>query len=222
MIHVSETFALHTVEDFLTAEEISQLNKIMDSEPAAASGPANAFRYEAAPRAAQAILQQAAERALPAIRRLMPSLAATARWMYTELGPGDAVPVHLDGIPDAGPPPRRIGRIGVDIARAGQGGQFYVATSSSPGLWTGDVRGEADGFLPGTPVTRSLPHADATVPASGDEPSWVETLPKTCWVTDAPAGVAFAYGAQLMHGVTPVTRGTLRKFVTDLLDGTPT
>lgn len=155
MIHVSETFALSTVEDFLTEEDVEQLNKIMDAEPGTQrAGSLSA--HITAPDAAQYVLQQAVERALPAIRSTMPSVAAAGAWDYAELAPGDYVHVHLDGIPAPAVPPRRIGRMGVTIRKADEGGLFYVATSSSPGLWTGEELGEAEGYSAGTKLTRQL------------------------------------------------------------------
>ncbi|MGW0733950.1 hypothetical protein [Streptomyces sp. NPDC002851] len=219
MIHVSETIALHTVEDFLTEEDLSQLNKIVDNESWPEADAGTLTRYVQAPDAAQAILRQAVERALPSIRRVMPSIVDAAPWLYAELNPGDSVPVHVDGIPDPAVAPRRIGRIGVTISAPEAGGEFYLATTSSPELWTDTRLGEADGYTPGTRLTRRLPHEavpDAVPHHSG--PTWTDTLPKTRWTADDRPGVALVYGAQLMHGVTPVARGVLRKFVTDLLD----
>lgn len=149
----------------------------------------------------------------------MPSVAAAGAWDYAELAPGDYVHVHLDGIPAPAVPPRRIGRMGVTIRKADEGGLFYVATSSSPGLWTGEELGEAEGYSAGTKLTRQLEHVvDGTSAPHHSAPTWVESLPKTRWTTDERPGVALAYGAQLMHGVTPVVRGTVRKFVVDLFD----
>ncbi|MFF1378936.1 hypothetical protein [Streptomyces sp. NPDC058308] len=217
MIHISETFALHSVEEFLTDEEISQLNKIVDNDAVRPPGETGS-RYEHAPDAAQAMLQQAFARALPSLRDVMPNVAGTGQWAYAEVAEGDCIPVHVDGIPDPSARPRRIGRIGIVIRAADAGGQFYVATTSSPALWSGAELGEADGFAAGTRQTRSMPHEMSPSPSVHAAPNWAQDMPQTRWTTDAPAGTAVAYGAQLLHGVAPVTRGVVRKFVTDLLD----
>ncbi|GAA2097607.1 hypothetical protein GCM10009801_68120 [Streptomyces albiaxialis] len=222
MIHVSETVALQTVEDFLTEEESAQLVKIMDLELGASGWrPRHQADVLPAPAAALQILHQATERALPAVRRTMPSITAALRWGYTELRPGDRVPTHLDGIPDPGSAPRRIGRIGVTLTDAEEGGVFYVATTSSGTPWTARVLRPDDGYQAGTPLARSLPHEAAYVREHLGESSWIAETPKSHWHTDAPARTAVAYGAQLMHGVTPVRRGMVRKFVADLADGAP-
>ncbi|MFD8543039.1 hypothetical protein [Streptomyces sp. NPDC059649] len=218
MIHISETLALQTVEDFLTGDDLTRLRKIMDAEQTA-TGWAPRFQAEVipAPSLAQEILHQATARALPAIQRAMPSIGACAPWAYTELTSGDQVPTHLDGIPDPAGSPRRIGRIGVVLEDADQGGEFFIETTSSPTIWTGETVGEADGYLPGTPLTHRLEHAPNGYPHDS-APTWLISAPRTRWTTDARPGVAVAYGAHVIHGVTPVRTGRLRKFVTDLLD----
>jgi hypothetical protein len=220
VIHISETLVLQTVEDFLTADELTQLRKAMNEEQHETGWTP---RYQAevipAPAAAQEILGQATERALPAIRRAMPSIRAAAPWGYTELAVGQRVPTHLDGIPQPGQPPRRLGRIRVVLEEAEHGGEFYVETSSSGSIWTGELAGEAQGFQPGTALTHRLPHAPGPYAHQHDtEPAWLRGAPRTRWITEAGAGVAVAYGAQVIHGVLPVRSGRIRKFVTDLLD----
>ncbi|GHF08583.1 hypothetical protein [Streptomyces morookaense] len=219
MIHISETLTVQTVEDFLTADELAQLNKIMDIElRSTAWRPAHQAEVLPAPADAEDILQVATARALPAIRRAMPSVRAAAAWGFTELGEGQKVPTHLDGIPAPAAPPRRIGRIGVTIGDAEQGGLFYIETTSSPLPWTGALVGEPEGYVPGTPLTRCLSHQAAAVREHAEEAGWLEAVPTSRWTAHAPAGVAVAYGAHLIHGVTPVVRGRVRKFVTDLTD----
>ncbi|MBH1938291.1 hypothetical protein I5Q34_29215 [Streptomyces sp. AV19] len=222
MIHISETLAIQTVEEFLTAEELAQLVKIMDAELRATGWrPRTQAETLPAPAAADEILRHATARALPAMRRGMPSVTADAPWKYIELAAGEEVPRHLDGIPEPDVRPRRLGRIGVTITAAEEGGQFYVETSSSPLPWTGKVLGEAEGYHPGTSLSRSLPHESLIAGHHYAEPDWLADAPTTRWITPAGAGVALVYGAQVIHGVTPVTRGQARRFVTDLTDGTP-
>ncbi|MEU2794190.1 hypothetical protein [Streptomyces sp. NPDC007100] len=214
MIHISETLVLQTVEDFLTSEEVSRLVKIMDSE-AAGWRPRHQAEVLKAPATAQEVLADATLRALPAIRRSMPSIAAAGHWGYTELAVGQGVPTHLDGISSPRTPPRRIGRIGVTIADAADGGRFYIETTSDSAPWSDTLLGPDDGYEPGTPLSHSLPHGPAV---HEETPQWLVSPRKSRWLTDAGPGVAVAYGAQVIHGVTPVLRGRLRKFVTDLVD----
>ncbi|MEV2253825.1 hypothetical protein AB0I94_25145 [Streptomyces sp. NPDC050147] len=220
MIHISETLALHTTEGFLTDSELTQLRKIMHATlDETGWQPRHQAEILLAPVAAQDILQDATRRALPAIRRTMPSISAAAPWAYTELTAGQEVPTHLDGIPDPGTAPRRLGRIGVVLDDAEAGGDFYIETTSSPGIWTGEEVGEGEGFMPSTPLTHRLPHAsEPGAPRHASAPTWLEGARRTRWTTDARAGTAVAYGSQVIHGVSPVRAGRLRKFVTDLLD----
>ncbi|MGW2368359.1 hypothetical protein ACWCZ5_22595 [Streptomyces sp. NPDC001667] len=216
MIHISETLAVQTVESFLSAEESARLVKIMDSE-AAGWRPRTQAEVLPAPALAQEILALATVRSLPAIRRAMPSIAAATPWGYTELTTGQCVPSHLDGIRSPRTAPRRIGRISVVIAEAEEGGEFYTETTADPSPWTTTLLGVADGFVSGTPLARSLPHETAANPHAA-EAEWLAATARTRWTARAGRGVAIAYGAQLIHGVTPVVRGRLRKFVTDLTD----
>ncbi|MBB5122968.1 hypothetical protein AF335_14345 [Streptomyces eurocidicus] len=215
MIHLSETLALQSVEGFLSPDELAQLGKIMDDELAASGWtPGTQAEVVRAPGDAQAILREATARALPVLRHVLPSVAADAPWGYTELTAGREVPAHIDGIPEPAVAPRRIGRIGVTLEQADAGGEFYVETTASATVWSGQVVGEREGYAAGTGLTRRLPHPNR----HETEPVWLRDAVRTRWVTGAPAGVALAYGAQLVHGVLPVRSGRLRKFVTDLLD----
>jgi hypothetical protein len=220
VIHISETLALQTVEDFLTGDELDELRKIMDDE-LGTTGWRPRFQAEvlAAPPPAEEILQHATGRALPAIRRALPSIRAAAAWGYTELTAGQQVPTHVDGIPDPSVAPRRLGRIGVVLDEADSGGEFYVETTSGGSVWSGRTVGEAEGFLPGTALTHRLPHAPGPDTHQHEgEPEWLAAAHRTRWTTSAGSGIAVAYGSQVIHGVTGVHAGRLRKFVTDLLD----
>ncbi|MFF7725184.1 hypothetical protein [Streptomyces sp. NPDC008001] len=215
MIHLNETLALQSVEEFLTTAEREHLLKIMDSEIAATGWrPRHQADVLRAPAPAQEILRAATARSLHVLQRVLPSVTADGRWDYAELTEGQYIPTHVDGIPDPGTPPRRIGRIGVVVQQAEAGGEFYIETTASPAVWTGTVVGEAEGYAPGTPLTHRLPH----VHDHGAVPTWLEEVPTTRWVTPAPPGAGLAYGAQVLHGVQPVRAGRLRKFVTNLLD----
>ncbi|MGW6055505.1 hypothetical protein [Streptomyces sp. NPDC055189] len=219
MIHPSETLALQTVEDFLTPEELTQLRKLMDDE-LHTSGWTPRFQAEVltAPPPAQEILDHATTRALPAIRQAIPSIGSAAPWCYTELTAGQRVPTHLDGIPNPGPVGCRLGRIGVVLDEPEAGGQFYIETTSSDHVWSGERVGEPQGFLPDTPLTHRHPHAPLPDTRQHEgEPAWLTSASRTRWTTDASPGTAIAYGAHLIHGVRPVGTGRLRKFVTDLL-----
>ncbi|MGA4837623.1 hypothetical protein [Streptomyces sp. G45] len=214
LIRLSETLALHSVEDALSAADLDQLRKVVDTEPAPPEFSPEMGVYAPAPALAEEILHAAVERALPTIRRLFPSARQDSAWKYVELREGQRVATHVDGIPDPGTAPRRVARLAVTLQRADAGGEFYVETTSSPALWTGDTAGEAEGFAPGTPLTRVLPH----IHEHSREANWLTAAQRTRWTTDAAPGVLLVYGAQVLHGVTPVRSGRLRKFVADLTD----
>lgn len=219
MIHPGETLALQTIEDFLSQDDLAQLTKIMDAIPPDDGGRGRReLEHLRAPEPADEILQEAFARALPAIQRVMPSIQRAAPWHYAGLTEGKEVPIHLDGILNPSAPPRRLGRIGVVLQDAEEGGEFYVATTSSSRPWTDTVLDQADGFQPAMRLARSLPREREDVREYREAAEWVRAIPATRWMCGAPAGVAVAYGAHLIHGVQRVRQGTLRKFITDLLD----
>ncbi|MFI1970481.1 hypothetical protein [Streptomyces cinnamoneus] len=218
MISLGETLALQTVEHFLQPEELTQLRKIMDQHLRVAGWTSGPYaQLLLAPDGAQEILRQATARSLPVIRRSMPSIDGDVPWHYTELLPGMSVPAHIDGIPHPATPPRRLGRIGVVVEEADGGGQFYLETTSSGAVWSGHDVGEADGYADGTPLTHDAPHLPGP-DVHAAEPPWLAGVRRTRWISDSGAGTAVAYGAQVLHGVTTVQAGRLRKFVTDLVD----
>ncbi|MGW1198701.1 hypothetical protein ACWD4B_23125 [Streptomyces sp. NPDC002536] len=143
----------------------------MDNEPPSGTTTPALTRYEPAPQATQVVLHEAAERALPAIRPVMPSVTAAGSWTYVELRPGDSVPVHLDGLSEPGVAPRRIGRLCLGLTLADEGGDFYIATTSSPDIWTGTELGEDDGYTPGTRLARRLLHPHVPAPGPGRTPT---------------------------------------------------
>ncbi|MFD9721519.1 hypothetical protein [Streptomyces sp. NPDC059076] len=210
MNHRSEMFALQSVEGFLDWEELSRLNKIMDGE-AAAWEPEIHAAVLPAPALAVDILNQAMTRALPAIQRAMPSIADAASWAYTHLSSGQEIPANLDGIIEDAVAPTRVGRIGVVISEADEGGRFSVEPLPE-GVLRAGVRPDDPECAPGTlrPAVGPLPH--------GNGPAAPPSLVRTRWTCYAGPGVAIAYGARLVPGVSPVRRGVLRSFVGDLVD----
>ncbi|MGW0902983.1 hypothetical protein [Streptomyces sp. NPDC002853] len=117
---------------------------------------------------------------MPAIRCTMPSITVAAPWAYPEFTAGQEVPTHLDGIPDPTTAPRRLDGIGVVLDDAEAGGDFYIETTSSPGIWSGQEVSEGEGFMPATPLTRSLPHAPKPdVPVHDSAPKRLEEARRT-------------------------------------------
>ncbi|MEU5402259.1 hypothetical protein ABZ348_23520 [Streptomyces sp. NPDC005963] len=210
MNHRSEMFALQSVEGFLGGEELSRLNKIMDGE-AAAWEPEIHAAVLPAPALAVDILNQAMTRALPTIQRAMPSIADAASWAYTHLSAGQEIPANLDGILDPAVAPARVGRIGVVISEADEGGRFSLEPPTEEAL-------RAGGHPDGSEQVRVARRPVAGPLSYGSDPSATPSLVRTRWTCYAGPGVAIAYGARLVSGVSPVRRGVLRTFVGDLID----
>ncbi|MCF3100500.1 hypothetical protein IPZ58_02765 [Streptomyces roseoverticillatus] len=215
MIHMTETLAVQTVEGFLTPDETAELTKVLD-EHLAVTGwvPERPSAGLVPPEAAQEILAAGVERALPAIRRVFPSVARATPWNYHDLGPGDRIDAHLHGVgaPDARP--QRVARVAFHLQEAERGGQFYVDTCSAEDLWTGRTAGPGSAFLPGTRFAREISHEGRP-----EDLAALDGVPRTRWTSAPPARTAVVYGAQLVHGVETVVEGRLRKLITNLMDG---
>ncbi|GAA0358125.1 hypothetical protein GCM10010319_39320 [Streptomyces blastmyceticus] len=213
MIHMTETLAVHTVEGFLTPDESDRLTKLLDEHLVATGwAPARPSDGLVAPEEVQEILAVGIERALPAIRRVFPSVAGATPWDYHDLGPGDSIEPHLHGVGEPDARPQRVARVAFHLQEAERGGEFYVETASSDALWTERVAGPGSSFVPGTRFAREISHhagPEATAALSG--------VPRTRWTSAPPAGTAVVYGAQLVHGVAVVREGRLRKLITNLL-----
>lgn len=236
LIHVSETTAVGSIEDFVDQGELARLAAIMDAyltaDRRSRFGPARPHTiheipgqaaaramtvYEPAgrlevpriPDEAEAILQAAFRRSRPALSRTMPAVTACRPWAYVEYGPGQHVTSHLDGIAPAPLAwPRQVAGISVIITEPESGGGFYIETTASDLLWErSPERGQ--GYADGMWLARD--GADESAP-------WFTQMPRTRWTTAAPAaGTALLYGSQLAHGTEPVTAGRSGKFISWLI-----
>ncbi|MFF4155809.1 hypothetical protein [Streptomyces sp. NPDC001678] len=215
MIHMTETLAVQTVEGFLTPDETERLTKFLD-EHLAATGwrPARPSDGLVAPGEVQEILAAGVERALPAIRRVFPSVATVTPWDYHDLRPGDSIEPHLHGVDDPDRRRQRVARVAFHLQEADQGGAFYVETASSEALWTDRTAGSGSAFTPGTRFAREISHH-----AGPEATAALARVPRTRWTSTPPARTAVVYGAQLVHGVETVRAGRLRKLITNLLSG---
>ncbi|MCC3776152.1 hypothetical protein [Streptomyces sp. UNOB3_S3] len=210
MIHMTETLAVQTVEGFLTPEETDELTKILDDHLAVTGWvPARPSEGTTPPEAAQAILDRAMRRALPALRRAFPSATGTDPWLYHDLGPGDRIRSHVHGVGDPEARPQRIARVAFNLQDADSGGEFYLDTSSADALWSDATTTGAGGPAPGTRFVHEI--------TARTGPVKLDSLPRTRWTCSPPPGTTVVYGTQLVHGVLPVVEGRVRKLITNLL-----
>ncbi|MEU1313094.1 hypothetical protein ABZ419_29955 [Streptomyces cinnamoneus] len=221
MITLTETLAVDTVDEFLTAEEVAHLARVMDRH-IERTGWKPAYTGEelaVLPDEVQDALRDAVLRHLPEIRRVFPSATGCSPWQLIQFDAGEGAVRHLDGIgADPFAAPRHVARIGVTVQDAERGGEFFFETTSSPRLW--DPRfGEATtpGYAPGMRFSRIAPHDK--ISRQDPETDWIHQVRGTPWTTPAGRGTAIVYGAQLIHGITPVTAGRCRKFITGLIAG---
>ncbi|MFF4223392.1 hypothetical protein ACFYZH_11080 [Streptomyces abikoensis] len=210
MIHMTETLAVQTVEDFLTPEETAELTKILDDHLTATGWvPARPSEGTTPPAAAQAILDRAMRRALPALRRVFPSAASTDPWLYHDLKPGDRIRPHVHGVGDPEARPQRIARVAFNLQDADSGGEFSLDTCSADALWSDATTTGAGGYAPGTRFVHEI--------TARTGPVKLDSVPHTRWTCDPPPGTTVVYGTQLVHGVLPVVEGRVRKLITNLL-----
>jgi hypothetical protein len=235
MIHIAETLAVGSIENFLTADEIATLLAITDQAIAddglrrydterastlhsipghtsqqamAVYEPSGRLEIHPSPAEAERILADAINRAMPALRRALPAFTACREWMYVEYRPGQHITPHLDGLaPHPTDYPRQIAGISVILEHATSGGEFYVETTSHPDLWNTD-QPPTDGYHP--PMAFARDGAD-------DSADWFRTMPRTRWNVTPQPGTALLYGSQLTHGTQPVADGRERKFISWLI-----
>jgi hypothetical protein len=239
LIHIAETVTVGSVEGFLGDDDRARLATVMNAfltdqdsarfgtgrttsiheipghsheQAMAVYEPAGRVEVPQIPAEAEKLLQDAFDRARPALARVMPSITTCRPWTYVEYGPGQHITGHLDGIaPDPLAWPRQIAGISVVISEAASGGAFYVESSSSDRLWNARLDGAAAGYADGM----WLAHDGADHSAD-----WYATMPRTRWsVTPAP-GTALLYGSQLTHGTEPVASGRIAKFISWLIADT--
>ncbi|MEV4927313.1 hypothetical protein [Streptomyces roseoverticillatus] len=215
MIHMTETLAVQTIEGFLTPDETAELTKVLD-EHLAVTGwvPERPSAGLVPPEAAQEILAAGIERALPAIRRVFPSVARATPWNYHDLGPGDRIDAHLHGVGAPDETPQRVARVAFHLQEADRGGAFYVDTCAADALWTDRTAGPGSAFLPGTRFAREISDE-----GHAEDLALLDGIPRTRWTSAPPTGTAVVYGAQLVHGVETVVEGRLRKLITNLMGG---
>ncbi|GHA43455.1 hypothetical protein GCM10010329_77910 [Streptomyces spiroverticillatus] len=219
MITLTETLAVRSVPGFLDPKEIAFLTGLLDDH-LAATGWSPAYvgeELDDLPPRVQEVLDAAVARHLPQIQQVFPSAVGTSPWQYIEFGPGEGAVRHLDGIgPDPLARPRHVARIGVSVEDAVTGGEFFIETAPSDGIW--DTRladGPHRGYEPGMRFTRIAPHDK--ISRGEQDTSWIHTVTGHPDVLPADTGTATVYGAQLIHGIRPVGQGRCRKFITGLL-----
>ncbi|MER7702353.1 hypothetical protein ABTX81_05575 [Kitasatospora sp. NPDC097605] len=233
MIHVAETVGVGSIENFLASDERIHLAALMHDvlatvdavrfgderrtsiheipghsheQAMAVYEPAGRIEIPGIPAEAEMILQDAFDRALPALARIMPSITVCRPWTYVEYGEGQHITTHLDGIaPDPLAWPRQIAGISVVITQPDAGGDFYVETSSSDRLWH---RQAPDAPANGYAAGMWLAHDGAD-----DSAGWFQQMPRTRWSVAPAPGAALLYGSQLAHGTLPVTTGRCAKFI---------
>ncbi|MFI9644645.1 hypothetical protein ACIG87_32155 [Micromonospora sp. NPDC051925] len=238
MIHIAETVAVGSVEEFVDAEERDRLAAMMNDfltdearlrfgakratsiheipghsneQAMAVYEPAGRIEVPIIPDRAEALLQRAFDRARPALSRVMPSITACRPWTYVEYGPGQHITGHLDGIaPDPLAWPRQIAGISVVIHEAETGGAFYVESTSSDRLWNTRLDHDAQGH--GFTDGMWLAHDGADHSAD-----WYTAMPRTRWSVSPAPGTALLYGSQLTHGTEPVTLGRVAKLISWLI-----
>ncbi|MEV5508931.1 hypothetical protein [Streptomyces orinoci] len=221
MITLTETLAVDTVDEFLTAVEVTHLSQAIDNHIKRTDWHPAYVGQELTeiPDEVQQVLTAALHQHLPEIQRTFPSATGCSPWQFIQFEAGEGATRHMDGVA-ADPMVERghVARIQVAVEEAVLGGEFFFETTSSDEVWDphyADI--QAPGFAAGMRFARIAPHDRV----SRDEPdtAWIHTVRGNPWTTPAGAGTAVVYGAQLIHGVSPVRSGRTRRFITGLTTG---
>lgn len=239
MIHIAETIAIQSIEQFLAADEVDIVRTAM-AEITAAQGvapfdtdrqntmhaipgldstevmavyePNGRLEITDLPEAVTVTLEAALKRAMPAINRIMPSITRCHPWVYVEYRPGQFITPHVDNIaPEPSAWPRQVAGIGVLIEPAVVGGEFYVETTGDDRLWAEPPVG-IPGYAAGMAIAR-----EGSDYSSAD----FRSMARTRWNVTPSVGTALLYGSQLTHGTEPVVAGVCRKFINWLVCDEP-
>ncbi|MBI3685831.1 MAG: hypothetical protein HY241_00580 [Actinobacteria bacterium] len=232
MIHLAESLAIHSVEGFLTPDEVANLTDVMDEllgargpetygagrtatmhevpglrpeEAMAVYEPDGRVEVSELPGSAETLLQKAASRAMPTIAWVLPSVTSLRPWTYVEYGPGQHITPHADGIAlDPMSWPRQIAGISVVVETAACGGGFYVETTSDERIWSPQRDTAEAGYEAGMRIAND---------GADNSSKWFRELRRTRWTVNPGVGCAIIYGSQLVHGTDPVGEGRARKFI---------
>ncbi|MGK5642807.1 hypothetical protein ACSNOK_31540 [Streptomyces sp. URMC 126] len=221
VITLAETLAVDTVDAILTPEETALPARAID-EHIERTGWHPAYVGEeltALPDSVERVLTAATLRHPPELRRTFPSVTGCSPWQFIQFEAGQGAARHMDGI-DADPfaAPRHVARVQVVVEDAAEGGAFFFETTSSDEVWDPRHDGRQDpGYAAGMRFTRIAPHD--RISRDAPDTDWIHRVRGNPWTTPAGPGTAVVYRAQLIHGVTPVTAGRSRRFITGLTAG---
>ncbi|GAA3885576.1 hypothetical protein GCM10022243_58000 [Saccharothrix violaceirubra] len=223
-MHVAESLHVGSVPAFLLPEEIDELRRVLVSTYAGAPTLAASARQDSVhsieglsteaamrvyepkgrdelstlPEAARKVLDAAAERLLPTVRIMLPSVRELGYWTFVSYTEGQFITPHIDlsdNDPDADHP--KVAGISICLSDPADytGGEFFVETACDAAQWLPSRRG---------PVVR---------PECDHSSSWFRAQPRTRWHVRPRQGEALLYGSQLTHGTEPVRSGRVNKII---------
>lgn len=217
----TEFSAIHSVEGFLTHEEVAAVTSALDSVIDTSSDgcdiarapelsvhyipgytpedivnifePASRRELRFLPDEVVEILDTASNRAMDRIRSVFPSVEETGPWIYVEYGPGQYVTPHVDYPNDPDNPGLvKYAAISVTLQQAADGGEFFVETISDSNHRDSEGR-----------VVRDLHWGD----------SRFRSRSRTRWLVRPEVGDAVLWGTEVCHGTKPVRQGCARKLI---------
>ncbi|MFE9287980.1 hypothetical protein [Streptomyces olivaceus] len=206
-VALSEVFG-RVDEGALSAERRAESVHSIEGLPTQAAmeiyEPAGRDELQKLPQAAEAVLARAAERALPTLKIMLPSVREMACWTFVSYTRGQFITPHID-LSNNDPDPDRPKVAGLSIclsdAAEYQGGEFFVETACDAEQWA-----KTD--------TDALPLVSEE--CDGSSARYREQR-RTRWTTRPGAGDALVYGSQMTHGTEPVLDGRVTKIIGFLL-----
>jgi hypothetical protein len=217
-----ETLMLQSIETFLGADEIAAIDAslaraypsmgmfggqhrvtsihalagLSAREAASVYEPCGRVEVTVLPDAVTAVLDQALENHMPAIRRQFRSVTHRDAWTYIEYGDTQHIEPHLDfPLDEAQPYTTKVCGISILLHSAASGGEFCIHSCGSDLLWSRKGRE--------TVIPQSMNPATACF----------REMPKTCWRANQRVGTAILYGSHVIHSTAPVVSGRARKII---------
>ncbi|WP_394849966.1 hypothetical protein LZC95_21235 [Pendulispora brunnea] len=231
---LGETLATHSVEGFLSDDEIAKVLSSMDTlkerlrpdelqaglngqtvhnlgplalnakQTVSVFEPNGRVELSQLPESVLDLLDTAFYRRIEDIRRVYPSVAWAREWTYVEYGPGQLITSHVDS----------VGLPGNVAPRKAGAFSITLADDFTGGEFYVESCGSEQVWMPNAASPR-------TVPFAAYNNDWFRSIPKTRWTTRASKGTALFWGSQLIHGTNPVKSGVAKKILGFIEASTP-
>lgn len=217
---IEHTLGVHSVENFLTLDEVQTLQKLVSytdllnvscdtqhlkisvhsfpdkvgKDVAMLYSPHGRGEMQSVPSDIDAILTEAFIRNLTKLCAVYPTAQVNSKWILVAYSSGQFIVPHVD-LPDLNATGRsKIAGLSVLLRAPEEGGAFFIETTATNHIWRGQG-----------PAWHETP---------GEFNSNFRETQRTRWTCTPRVGDALLYGSRLIHGTLPVLRGIAIKALT--------